>query len=209
MICCRVSLALPRPATAPWAPVASRRCCLAMRILKTEKDLIKDTEAATQFQGYIGGALFFHPDATGGVLANAKAILAFDAHQRGVHTWADAQGKMGQRMYAAVNSALGAYSKDGKQYGGLATLNGATTVLPDDMSQDDFERRISRANATQFKAAHNGTPVYTDGSSPTSDALKKMQWVPAGDGTYRLTDGHSFVTRKGGGFYQIDVRKLP
>lgn len=112
-------------------------------------------------------------------------------------------------MYPAVNSALGGYSKDGKQYDGLAKFNGATTILPDDMSQDDFEARISRANAPKLKAAHNGTPVYSDGSSPSSDVLKKMQWLPAGGTVYRLTDGHHFLTKQGGGFYEIDVRKLP
>ena len=178
-------------------------------IVKGNKDLIKTDEAAGRYQDFLGNALFFYPDLSRGVGSNANAILAVDAHQRGAHTWADAQGAKGQRVFAALNSALGAYSQDGKQYGGLTTFNGATTILPDSMSHEDFERRISRANATQFKAAHNGTPVYADGSSPASDVLKRMQWVPVGDGVYRLTDGHRFMSKKDGGFYQIDVRKLP
>jgi hypothetical protein len=35
-----------------------------------------------------------------------------------------------------------------------------------------------------------------------------MQWVPSGDGVYRLTDGNGFLKTKQGDFYEIDVVKL-
>jgi hypothetical protein len=35
-----------------------------------------------------------------------------------------------------------------------------------------------------------------------------MQWVPSGDGVYRISDGNGFIKTKAGGFYEIDVGKL-
>lgn len=175
-------------------------------VLKTAKALINAPDAETQFHALVGSALYFHPQVSGGVLENAKSILAFDANSRGAHDWLTAK----PRFFAAVNSALGAYTKDGQQYGGLHSFNGGTTILPENMSENDFEARIARSNAPQLKGAHNGIPVYGDGTSPSSNDIKKMQWLPGSGGNYRLTPdgGATFLHRKGGGFYEIDVRKL-
>jgi hypothetical protein len=176
-------------------------------VLKTKPKLVDRTQSAQQFQQYVGDALHFFPGTSSGVYQNATAILASHANDRGWNEWSDIDGNA---WNAAINSALGAYIKDGKQYGGLAAFNGGQTVLPDDMDSGTFETKISRASGPQFIAASGRhTPVLADGSHPTASQIKKMRWVPSGDGIYRLTDGSGFVKTTDGGFYEINVRKLP
>jgi hypothetical protein len=172
--------------------------------LKTKPKLVDKDQATQQFNGFVGGALQFLPQVRTGVYSNAQALLASSANEHGWNEWSDAQGD----WLPAINSALGAYNRDGKRYGGLATFNGGITVLPENMDQAEFEDRIAKSNATDFKRAHNGVPVYSNGSSPTATDIKKMQWVPSGDNTYRLSNGSEFLKTKSGEFYEIDVTKL-
>lgn len=77
------------------------------------------------------------------------------------------------------------------------------------MSQADFDTTISRATGPMFVGASgHQTPIFKDGTVPTATAIKKMIWVPVADGRYRIGDGHGFLEKKGGGFYEVDVRKL-
>lgn len=174
-------------------------------ILKTKSKLIDNTAAFRMLNEHVGGALMFLPSVKSGVFENAKALLASESNERGYSEWNEAN----PRWFAAVNSALGAYSRGGVQHGGLAQFNNAVTVVPEDMATTDFESRIARAKAPQIVAAHNGTPRYRGGETPTATEIKKMQWVPVSDGVYRLTpDGRDFIRTTTGAFYQIDVRKL-
>lgn len=173
-------------------------------VLKTKPKLIDKDRATAQFNQYIGGSLQFLPQVRDGVLSNAQALLATEANEHGWDDWGKAQG----RWYAAVNSALGSYPRNGVQLGGLAKVNGAMTVLPENMSQGDFENVISKSGATEFKRGANGTPVYSDGRAATATDIKRMQWVPSGDGIYRMSDGNAFLHRKEGGFFEIDISKV-
>lgn len=174
--------------------------------IKSMPKLVNKDQSIQQFNGYLGNALQFLPGVKEGVYTNAKALLAAEANEAGVQEWDSLDGRA---WFKAVNSSLGAYTKGGEQYGGIAVVNGVPTVLPENMTQSDFESRISRSTGPQFRAAANGAPVYGNGESPTASEIKKMQWVPSGDGTYRLSDGHAFLHNQHGDFYEIDARKLP
>lgn len=173
-------------------------------VLKTKPKLIDKTIATEQFNQSVGNALQFLPQVRDGVLSNAQALLASQANEHGWDNWGDAQSG----WVPAINSALGAYSRDGKRVGGLWTFNGGTTVLPENMTGGEFEDRISKAHGPGFRKAQNGDPVFGDGRTPTATDLKRMQWVPSGDGTYRISDGNGFLKTKAGAFYEIDVSKL-
>ncbi|WP_028970162.1 hypothetical protein [Sphingomonas sp. URHD0057] len=173
--------------------------------IKTLPKLVDKSASSQQFNQFVGGSLQFLPGVKAGVYDVATKLLADEARENG---WTDFS-QVGRGWYRAVNSALGAYEKNGQQYGGLASLNGAVTVLPENMAQSDFESRIARAGGTQFRAAQNGVPQYGDGSHPTATEIKRMQWVPSAEGIYRLSDGHSFLHTASGGFYEVDVAKLP
>jgi hypothetical protein len=74
---------------------------------------------------------------------------------------------------------LGAYSRGEVQYGGLAGFNGAQTVLPENMSLDDFETREPRQRSAVPCAAGNGVPVTGNGTQLGAGDLKKMHFVPS------------------------------
>jgi hypothetical protein len=178
-----------------------------LEIMKSNPNLFKgdNGQVQQQFDTMTGNALMFLPSVRAGAFENAKAILANDANEHGQHDWGAANGRWG----AAVSSALGGYHVGNVQYGGLATFNGVPTVLPSNMNKQDFETRVSRATGQQFVAASgNRTPFLSNGKVPNATMLKSMQWVPAGDGVYRLSDGNGFVRTRDHQFYQIDVRKL-
>lgn len=175
-------------------------------VLKTKPKLIDKDQAQRQFNEMVGTSLQFLPGVREGVLSNAQAILATQANERG---WDDWGQKDSRAWFRSVNSALGAFTRNGKQIGGLHTFNGAITVIPESMSEDEFEETISKSNAPQFKAAQNGQVAPTaSGHMPTASDLKKMQWVPSGDGIYRLSDGSGFLKTTDGRFYEIDMSRL-
>jgi hypothetical protein len=177
-------------------------------ILKSTPKMIDRDAAMRMFDAQTGLAFTFLPSVRKGVLDNAFALLAYDANERGEKEWGGAIGDKGSRWYAAFNSALGAYTRDGKQYGGLAKLNGGVTIVPEEMAVPDFEARISRARGQQFRNAQNGLPELANGTVPTADMLRKLQWIPVRDGVYRLSNGAAYMMKKGGGFYEVDIRKL-
>lgn len=174
--------------------------------MKTEAPLVNKVASAPDFNAFTGTALQFMPGARDGVLTTAKALLAEDAAS---HGWKDNNDVDAKAWYRAVNSALGAYNRGSVQYGGLAGFNGAQTILPENMSLDDFEARIARANGPQMRSAANGLPLAGDGSALNSGDLKKMHFIPMGDGVYRLENGGAFVHTNDGQPFEIDVRKLP
>lgn len=188
--------------------VAASRVTQAMagyEAMKTEGPIVSKVAAPADFNSYVGTALQFMPGARDGVYTVAKALLAEDAAQ---HGWKDNTDADEKAWYRAVNSALGAYNRGDVQYGGLAGFNGAQTVLPENMSLDDFEGRVSRAGDAQFKAAGNGVPMLSNGTALTSGDLKKMHFIPVDDGVYRLESGGSFVHTKDGKAFELDIRKL-
>lgn len=168
-------------------------------------NLVDKAQAQRMTGEFLGGALQFSPGGSEGIYANATAILASEANERGYKEWNEASG----RWYAAINSALGAYAQGGKQYGGLHGFNGETTILPDNISGDEFETKISRAQGPQIKKAQNGSPMYADGSFATATEIKRMQWVPAGEGVYRIKSRGGFLTVPSGGYYEVNIGKLP
>jgi hypothetical protein len=192
--------------------VAASRVTQAMagyEAMKTEGQVVgkiaSNAQGQSQFNEWAGPALQFMPGARDGVYTVAKALLAQDAAS---HGWKDENDADSKAWYRAVNSALGAYNRGEVQYGGLAGFNGAQTVLPENMSLDELEGRLSRANDAQFKAAGNGDPVTGNGTALSAGDLKKMHLIPVDDGVYRLEAGGSFVHTKSGQPFEIDVRKL-
>lgn len=173
--------------------------------MKTEGKLVGKTATESDFNEWTGSALQFMPGAKDGVFTVAKALLAQDASQ---HGWNDQNPPDEKAWYRAVNSALGAYNRGNVQYGGIAGFNGSQTVLPENMSLDDFEGRVSRANDGSFAKAGNGVPIVGNGQLLTSGDLKKMHFVPIDDGVYRLENGGAFVHTKDGRPYEVDIRKL-
>jgi hypothetical protein len=175
-----------------------------VEILKTKPKLIKADDAQRDFQAYVGPAFQLLPQTANGVLANAQAMFAADADRHGISEWSDGR----KRWTQAVDRALGAYMDGGVKRGGIGTYNHQQIILPEGMSQPEFDLRVSRAQKDQIVRASNGIPTWSNDKALTVNEWKAQHFVAVGNGRYRLSDGQNFVTKRGGGFYEIDVNRI-
>jgi hypothetical protein len=194
-------------ATVPNRGVAQALVSKALQgpeIIKAHPKII-DKNFDSQFDGALGGLLRLMPGADRGVKEVAKNLLAANAAQNGKYESANSPTE----VLASINGAFGGYNDHGVMRGGIGSHAGRPTVLPTGMSQDEFNLSIARSNGSQVLGASNGSPVWSNGK-PIGSAkdLWGMELVPVGDGRYRLYNGAGYVTRKEGGFFELDVRKL-
>lgn len=177
-------------------------------VLKRNPGVIDHAQAQTRFNNYAGGAFRLLPTVADGVFNNAKNINAAWADQHGHTDWKH-DTAIGDQFEGSVDAALGAYNQNGVKYGGLGMWKGQRIVLPDGMSQQQLETRIMRADQPALMKGSNGVPVWGDGHPLKVGEVKGLQLVAVGDGIYRLTDGHSYVAKKGGGFYELNIHAVP
>jgi hypothetical protein len=131
-------------------------------------------------------------------------MFAADADRHGISEWSDGR----KRWTQAVDRALGAYMDGGVKRGGIGTYNHQQIILPEGMSQPEFDLRVSRAQKDQIVRASNGIPTWSNDKALTVNEWKAQHFVAVGNGRYRLSDGQNFVTKRGGGFYEIDVNRI-
>ena len=174
-------------------------------ILKAKPQLVKRAEAEANFNTGTGGAFELLLSVRNGALENAIAMSASLSDTRGVVDW-NSGGS--ENFNLAINDSVGGYMDHGVRRGGINTFNGRKTLMPDGMSGAEFETALAKAPAPKWQQAWNGPPVAANGEAFTYGHLRQMQFVAVGDGRYRLTDGAQYVGKKGGGFFEVDVRKL-
>ena len=172
-------------------------------VLKRNPKAVDTNLAQVRYNNYVGGALRLMPNVSEGVFTNSKNIVAAWADQHGHTDWKHDTAIQDQ-MEGSIDAALGAYNQGGVKYGGLGMWKGDRIVLPDGMSQQQLEERISRANEASLMHGSNGVPVWGDGHPLKVGEVKSLHMVAVGNGVYRLTNGSNFVAKKGGGFYELD-----
>jgi hypothetical protein len=172
--------------------------------LKKNPKLVKDAEAQARFARFAGGAFRLLPNVSTAVYQNALNILAGYADQKGMPDWEHAQGE----FEGSVNGALGSYVHNGVRYGGLGIWQGERVILPDGMSQDEFDHRLSRSSTDMLNRGGNGTPVWSNGKRLNLGEFKRMHLVAVGDGIYRVSDGRNYIARAEGGFYEMNVNRV-
>ena len=96
-----------------------------------------------------------------------------------------------------VLGALGATSRNGQMFGGVARVNGMPTLLPHWLSQDRADDALD-VMATDWAATGRG-PVFQDGSAVPASALRnaRLQLLP--NGHYLLLDDRSRAFQAKGG----------
>lgn len=175
-------------------------------ILKTNPKLIKQAEAETAFAAHVGNALELLPTVGRGARINATNMAAAVAQHNGAGDWASG----GRDAFSTtISDAFGAYrDAQGVVRGGIGTINNRKTLLPDGWSGTEVENVLAKAPAAKWQRSWNGAPIAANGQPFTYDQLRKMQIVAAPSGAYRLSDGSRYVTKKGGGFFELDIRKM-
>lgn len=111
------------------------------------------------------------------------------------------------QWWVSVNRALGQFRDGtGTVRGGLAQHKGGLVMLPQGVSQQEFEGAL--ANPEALLKSGNGQAVWDNGAAVTTSQVGKLNLVADGNGTYRLTDGDGFISVKGGGAFRLDFMKL-
>lgn len=107
-----------------------------------------------------------------------------------------------------VRAALGGTAKDGRTYGGQATLNGAVTILPRWLASDQADEALERVGASW--AAQGIGPVWANGEAVTGRQLANMRLQLTPAGLYRFVNpktGNPLRNRQGR-VMEVDMDKL-
>lgn len=118
----------------------------------------------------------FGPDMERGALATARAITAEMLRQQGKTHWDP------EVFDEALHVALGGGQRGQDKVGGLGRWGGAAILLPDDMSQSEFDRQLAR---------RSGPSTAFSGSRELDWAeVRKMRPMAVGDGIYQWVDAY-------------------
>jgi hypothetical protein len=122
-------------------------------------------------------------------------------------------GKLRDPSYY-VNGALGASSKDGRMFGGVAHLNGAQAVLPSWLAQDHADDAMEALGQmwAGWAQSHGGDPqhagpVYGDGTAVSARDIARMRLQLLPNGNYRILDrrGAALMGRGTGRPFEFDM----
>lgn len=154
-------------------------------------------------------------------LEASRAIYAELLRTSGATGTADAGEFNPGHFQAAVHFALGG---TGSRGGGLGRYDGGPRaaggnapmlILPQGMTQADFDRRIANmprrdANGDRnWRGSANGAPVWGDGSTmSTDDIRRRFTPVAVRDGVYQFEWGGQIVMTRDGRPFQLNVRRL-
>lgn len=178
-----------RPASRPYIFDGEERLSANSTLVqKTEYDEAFNSEVASSLRGLA-------PVMASATLENAKKIYASLAAQSG-----DTEFDKG-RFWLSMHMALGGDRSGGVQRGGVGEWNNRRMLLPSSMTQDEFDRRLSRAPITG--------PVWADGRAMTASEFRQnFAPVAIGDGVYRFEGRGGVVRVKGGKVFTLDIRKV-
>lgn len=102
----------------------------------------------------------------------------------------------------AARLALGGQMRGAVKTGGLGSVNGQPIVLPDDMTQDEFDKRYYRL-AGPSKAYGSGRPLAFD------ELRRSYRLIPHGDGDYQWQDAYGrVVTDQHGAPVTLHIRNV-
>lgn len=141
---------------------------------------------------------------------NAARIFRAMARERGID--ATTETPDGSALYErALQVAAGASFRAGRQYGGVAGVNGRQTLIPVDMQPGDVEAALQGISADELKTL---PPIVTANTMPvSSDQIAGGQLIAAGDGKYYVALGDvesgdpRYVVGKAG-LWVLDIRDL-
>ncbi|MFL0418421.1 hypothetical protein ACH0CP_12705 [Sphingomonas sp. 179-I 2A4 NHS] len=185
---------------------AARDILRGPEALKTNGGVFMPQQAKLLFSTYAAPALRgLPPDYASDVMDAAKNLYAARMTTAGRTQWDD------QAWRDSVDTALGAYRKDGVKLGGIADFRGTPVSLPPGWSGDGLFRRLARATGKEMSAATIGrAPVWPDGSAVYSGQLRELAPVRLGGTRYGfITRNARLLGSQGGGVFTLDVAKVP
>lgn len=162
----------------------------------------------------VGPALIALPSTMNGAMETASTLFEARALARGVDMdQFDTEGSPARELYLdALDEVLGATTRNGVKYGGLANVNGMQTVAPPDIEADSLEGMVANISADDllFQAnigSANGVPIR-----PID--LRQGKLVMTAQGRYRIALGDvaggdpRYVPDAAGGYFELDIGML-
>jgi hypothetical protein len=133
----------------------------------------EDAETLDEAMRVLGGALTEMPETRVAALSLARDMALADA----------ARGRLGPAA-GYVQSALGATQRNGRRFGGTATVNGGLTLAPGWLRADRLEDALEIAAEGWVRAGVG--PVYQNGQAIPAQALSTYRLTAEPDGRYSL-----------------------
>ena len=205
----------------PNGDVLVRQALNGADALKAQPELLRPAKNPDGSPGLTHQQIFANDmgQATALLPPAARAALAYNA----TNIYAAQAGAAGfagvfhpGQFQIAERYAVGGAQTGAGWSGGLGTWQGQTVILPQGMTQSQFDQRISRAGGDQWAHA-SATPTDPpwmpgpNGGRPLhATELRGLTPVMVGDGRYALRQGNNtYITTKGRQRFEFDVRKLP
>jgi hypothetical protein len=199
------------PRAAQLAVLAARPFGVGRQVLATVKEgeqrlagdakMIDREAAAEALTETLGTSLALRPQLAAVVRDLADKYYAGVAGRRGT-------AQFDASLYGnAVASVLGRWvDSNGVARGGLGTdASGAATMLPSDLSQDQFDTSISGISDEALAKFGARAPVDMRGKPISADIIRGGQMLPVADGRYRVMIDGKLVSAKDGRPFEVQI----
>lgn len=173
-------------------------------VRKTQRDLVDGvagTEALDAYRARVGtAAQLMNPSDYNAAYETARNLYADWAARNGVQEFREDQ------FTTFIHQSMGGIKGPrGEKLGGVGQWNRGTVLLPPGMTQDRFDKVMSRLT---FRPGPK-FPVWQDGKPMTAAEVKAYQPVLRPDGRYEFHGrGSEVLTIKGGSIWTIDLQKV-
>jgi hypothetical protein len=173
-------------------------------VRKAQRDLIdgvSGTEALDAYRTRMGtSAQLMSPSDFNAAFETARNLYADWASRNGVQEYREDQ------FATFIHQSLGGVKGPrGEKMGGVGTFNNVPVLLTPSMTQDRFDKALSRFT---FKPSAM-SPVWHDGRPMTPAEVKRHQPVLRPDGRYEFHGNNGQVlTIKGGQIWTLDVDRF-
>lgn len=162
----------------------------------------------------LGPALMAKPDDMAAVIATASLLFEKDANAMGLDV-----GDIGKEdtpanaaWRKAIERSLGARVINGEKWGGLATVNGRTTVAPSHMLATRPQQILDDLQAADLALL---PPIQAgNGLAVSAEQVRRGNLVAVGDGLYRVALGDpdgfdpEYLMGADGSYWQLDLATL-
>jgi hypothetical protein len=179
-----------------------------------QPDLPKGKEFNQITQAYLGGAFIALPKTKMAATELATKLYEGRAYSRGIGAddFEQRDGVGHELFIKSLNDALGAQNHNGVQFGGIANINGAPTLLPTQFDAESVQDALDQFSDQDFASQ---MPVVTANGIPIRpDQMSNAKLVATGQGRYRvalndpLSANPKYLQTDNGSYFELDIAKL-
>jgi hypothetical protein len=180
--------------TLPGGRAKARDIIAGADILKENPKIAPVQEADEVLRDHVGSALARAPGLSQGLLTASRSLSAARVDRQGITDFRPGA------FPVAIDAVLGGgRRRDGTMQGGIVDWRGERTLLPADMSEEEFSAAIRGAKVADYQRAAGGkAPVWANGNPVSDQSLQRMRLraITSADGGWT---GHYIAIDPAGG----------